>query len=181
MTNDDHKAPSDSSMTEGEPQSVSSPDMGRYGGDDEAALQQQCAEYLAGWKRALADYENLQKQNAQARADDRRRIAVNLAHELLPVVDNFDQALKFAPENLDKNWFVGVQHIARQFGDALGALGITPIEALGQPFDPNLHESGGSKWDESKPEHSVLEELIKGWKLGDTVIRPSKVIVNQQS
>lgn len=143
-------------------------------------LQTERDEYLAGWKRALADYENLQKQNAQARADDRRRISVNLAHELLPVVDNFDQALKFAPENLDKNWFAGVQHIARQFADALAALGITPIEAMGQPFDPNLHESGGSKWEEDKPEHTVIEELIKGWKIGDTVIRPSKVIVNQQ-
>ena len=143
-------------------------------------LESQCAEYLAGWKRALADYENLQKQNAQARADDKRRNVVNLAHELLPVVDNFDQALKHAPKDLDKNWFAGVQHIARQFADALAALGITPIDAVGQPFDPNLHESGGSRWEEAKPEHTVIEELIKGWKLGDAVIRPSKVIVNQQ-
>ncbi len=143
-------------------------------------LEAQCDEYLAGWKRALADYENLQKQNAQARADDKRRNAVNLAYDLLPVVDNFDQALKHAPANLDKNWFAGVQHIARQFADALAAMGITPIDALGQPFDPNLHESGGSKWEEDKPEHVVLEELIKGWKMGETVIRPSKVIVNQQ-
>lgn len=144
-------------------------------------LQAKCDEYLAGWKRALADYENLQKNNAQARADDRRRIAVNLAQDLLPVVDNFDQALKHAPADLDKNWFAGVQHIARQFADALGGLGITPIDAVGHAFDPNLHESGGSKWDDAKPEHVVLEEVIKGWKMGDIVIRPSKVIVNQQN
>lgn len=143
-------------------------------------LEAQCDEYLAGWKRALADYENLQKQNAQARSEDRRRITTILAHELLPVVDNFDQAMKHAPKNLDKNWFAGVQHIARQFAEALATLGITQIDAVGNVFDPHLHESGESRWEEEKPEHAVLEEIIKGWKLGDTVIRPSKVIVNQK-
>lgn len=148
--------------------------------DEVKAACEKCEEYLGGWKRALADYENLQKQNAQVRDDDRRRIRVSLAHDLLPVVDNFDQALRFAPKDLDKNWFAGVEHIARQFAEALKGLGIEPIDAVGHPFDPNLHESGGSKWDEAKPEHVVLEEVIKGWKLGDMVIRPSKVIVNQQ-
>lgn len=144
---------------------------------------EKCEEYLSGWRRALADYENLQKQNAQMREDDRRRIRVNLAHDLLPVVDNFDQALKFAPKDMPAsmaNWFAGVEHIARQFADALSAMGIVPIEAVGQSFDPNLHESGGSRWEDDKPEHIVLEELIKGWKVGEIVIRPSKVIVNQQ-
>jgi molecular chaperone GrpE len=140
----------------------------------------QAEEYLAGWKRALADYENLQKENASLREDDRRRIRVNLAHDLLPVIDNFDQALKFAPKDVDKNWFAGVQHIARQFADALKGLGIEPIEAVGHAFDPNRHESGGSRWEEDKPEQVILEEVIKGWKLGDLVIRPSKVIVNQK-
>lgn len=143
-------------------------------------LQTQCDEYLAGWKRALADYENLQKQNAQARADDRRRIAVNLAHDVLPVVDNFDQALKFAPKDVDKNWFAGVQHIARQFADALKNMGIEPIDCVGKPFDPHLHESGGARWEEGVAEDVVLEELIKGWKMGDVAVRPSKVIVNQK-
>lgn len=138
-------------------------------------------EYLAGWKRALADYENLQRQNAQLRDEDRRRIHINLAQELLPVVDNFDQALKHAPKDLDKNWFAGVQHIARQFADALHGLGIVPINAVGQPFDPNLHESGGSRWEEDRPEHTVIEEVIKGWKLGDLVIRPPKVIINEHA
>ena len=140
----------------------------------------QAEEYLAGWKRALADYENLQKENASLREEDRRRIRISLAHDLLPVVDNFDQALKYAPKDVDQNWFAGVQHIARQFADALKGLGIEPIEAVGHAFDPNRHESGGSRWDEEKPEHVILEEVIKGWKLGDLVIRPSKVIVNQK-
>lgn len=159
---------------------TSNDDIGGATAPRQDDIEAQRDEYLAGWKRALADYENLQKQNAQARADDKRRNAVNLAYDLLPVVDNFDQALKHAPADIDKNWFAGVTHIARQFADALAAMGITPIDALGKPFDPNLHESGGSKWEDDKLEHVVVEELIKGWKMGDTVIRPSKVIVNQK-
>lgn len=140
-----------------------------------------CDEYIAGWKRALADYENLQKQNTSVREEDRRRIRVSLAHDLLPVIDNFDQALKFAPKDVDANWLAGVQHIARQFAEVLSGLNIQPIESVGHVFDPNLHESGGSTWDEAKPEHVVLEEVIRGWKLGDLVIRPAKVIVNQKA
>ena len=143
-------------------------------------LTTRCEEYLSGWKRALADYENLQKQNAQLREEDRRRIRMSLAHELLSVVDNFDQALKHVPADIDKNWFAGVAHIARQFADVLAGLGITPIDAVGHAFDPHLHESGGSTWDESKPEHVVREEVIKGWRMGEIVLRPSKVIVNQK-
>ncbi len=140
----------------------------------------QCEEYLAGWKRALADYENIQKTNAAHRDDDRRRVRIDLARELLPVVDNFDAAMKHAPADVDKNWFAGVSHIARQFSDVLAGLGITHIDAVGHAFNPNFHESGGSRWDEGKPEHLVLEEIIKGYTIGDVVLRPTKVIVNQK-
>ncbi len=144
---------------------------------------EKCDEYLSGWKRALADYENLQRNNAQLREDDKRHIRMNIAHELLPVVDNFDQAMKCAPTEIPdalKSWFVGVEHIARQFADVLATLNIAPIDAIGMQFDPHLHESGGSSWDETQAESIVLEEIIKGWRQGDIVIRPSKVIVNQK-
>lgn len=145
-------------------------------------LQAKCDEYLAGWKRALADYENLQKQNAQLRADDRRRLRIQLAEELLPVVDNFAQAMKFAPQAIPPElatWFAGVQHIDRQFTEVLKTLDIEPIIAVGTAFDPHLHESGGSRHDPARPEHEVLEELSRGWKCGDVVLRPAKVIVNE--
>lgn len=156
---------------------------GEKEGEEGNLPDDKAAEYLAGWKRALADYENLQKKNVQTRDDDRRRTRINLAQDILPVVDNFDQALKFAPKDMPesmKGWFAGVEHIGRQLAEALRGMGIEPIAAVGATFDPNLHESGGSRYEEGKPEHVVLEELIKGWKLGDVVIRPSKVIVNQQ-
>lgn len=182
MNNDEQKTPTSSPINGGGSEASATPPFMDGTGE---VLQKQCDEYLAGWKRALADYENLQKQNAQLRADDRRRIVINLAHELLPVVDNFDQAMKHAPADVDKNWFAGVSHIARQFESVLAFLGMAPIDAVGKIFDPHEHESGGARSEESKPDHEVLEEIVKGWKMsasggGDLVIRPAKVIVNQK-
>jgi molecular chaperone GrpE len=159
--------------------------------DDSATseLQSKCDEYLSGWKRALADYENLQKQNAQARDTDRRRVRSGLAEDLLPVVDNFGYVMKHVPDTSKcepafkkefDTWFQGIGHIERQFAEALKNMGVEPIETVGKKFDPNLHESGGSKKDDTKDDGVVLEELIKGWKIGDVVLRPAKVIVNQK-
>ncbi len=153
-------------------------------------LDAKCAEYLSGWKRALADYENLQKNMSTAKDDDKRRVRSNLAHELLPVIDNFGHALKFIPDTKDCSddfkkrfdvWLQGITYIEKQFADALSELGVEPIASVGTMFDPNLHESGGSKSDPSKKEHEVLEELVKGWKIGDVVLRPAQVMVNELS
>jgi molecular chaperone GrpE len=151
-------------------------------------LETKNAEYLSGWKRALADYENLKKMSAQNREDDKRRVRMNMAEDLLPVVDNFGYVTKHVPslegvsDEFKKKfdtWFTGIQHIDRQFTEALKGLGVEAIESVGKQFDPKLHEAGGSKKDESKPDGEVLEELIKGWKIGDMAIRPAKVIVNE--
>jgi molecular chaperone GrpE len=163
----------------------------RAGGDPASeldALKAKCEEYLGGWKRALADYENVQKMNAQARDDDRRRVRSNLAQDLLPVIDNFGYVTRHVPDVSECSdefkkkfdvWFQGIGHIERQFAEALKGMGVEAIESVGKTFDPNLHESGGSRHEESKAEHEILEESIKGWKIGDVVLRPAKVIVNE--
>ncbi len=151
-------------------------------------LETKCTEYLSGWKRALADYENLQKMNTQTREEDRRRVRMGVADDLLPVIDNFGYVTKHVPDTTEcsdefkkkfATWFTGIQHIDRQFTEALKGLGVEAIESVGKPFDPKLHEAGGSKNDSSKPDGEVLEELIKGWKFGDVILRPAKVIVNE--
>ncbi len=156
---------------------------------DQPDLVAQNAEYLSGWKRALADYENLQKQNAQARESDRRRVRSSLAEDLLPVIDNFGYVMKHVPDLADcsdefkkkfDTWFQGISHIERQFAEAMKNMGVEPIISVGAQFDPNLHESGGSRSEPGKKEHEIVEELIKGWKIGDVVLRPAKVIVNQR-
>lgn len=153
-------------------------------------LETKCAEYLAGWKRALADYENLQKQNAQMRDLDRRRVRSTLAEDLLPVIDNFGYVMKHVPsldgcsdeyKKVFDTWFQGIGHIERQFAEAMKNMGVAAIETVGKKFDPNLHESGGSKLDANQDDGVVLEELVKGWKIGEVVLRPAKVIVNDRS
>lgn len=157
--------------------------------DPQAELQAKCDDYLAGWKRALADYENLQKSNTQTRETDRRRVRTNLVEDLLPVIDNFGYVAKHAPDldqcsdNFKQKfavWFQGIGHIERQFAEALKNMGVEPIVTVGQPFDPHRHESGGSRHDDTQAEGVVLDELIKGWQLGEVVLRPAKVIVNQK-
>src|SRR4051812_2912437 len=132
------ETPSNSPINGGEATDQATPPFMEGQGEAE----QKNDEYLAGWKRALADYENLKKHNAQDRDEDRRRVRVQLAHELLPVIDNFDQSLKFAPSDMPdqaKKWFEGIQHIGRQFAEVLNGIGIEPIPAVGQMFDPHLH------------------------------------------
>ena len=134
-------------------------------------------------------YENLQKSNAQAHDLDRRRVRTSLAEDLLPVIDNFGYVSQHVPslegcsDDFKKKfavWFQGINHIERQFAEALKNMGVESIATVGQKFDPNLHESGGSKTDESQEDGMVLEELIKGWKIGAVVLRPAKVIVNEK-
>lgn len=160
-------------------------------GTDSSASPQpsdQSAEYLAGWKRALADYENLKKMSVTLRDEDRRRVRSQVAELLLPVVDNFGFVTKHIPavedpsSDFGKNftaWVAGIHHIERQFLEVLGNLGVQPIDALNQPFNPNLHEAGGTKAVEGVASGQVVEELIRGWKIGDVVLRPSKVIISE--
>jgi len=145
-------------------------------------------EYLLGWQRARADYENMQKRLAEQRDEDRRRVRANLAEDLLAVVDNFGYVTKHIPdvttcgEEFQKKftaWASGITHIDRQFTEALKNMGVEPIEAVGKPFDAKLHEAASARHEEGVAEGTVLEELIKGWRLGDVVLRPSKVVVSE--
>ena len=100
---------------------------------------------------------------------------------ILPVLDNFDAALKFAPTEVDpktKQWLQGVLHVRTQLEDALKELGLDPFGEVGEAFDPLRHEAGAERSEEGKPPNSVLEVVRRGWRLGDRVIRPAKVIIN---
>jgi len=138
-----------------------------------------CDEYKNGWKRALADYENLKNDLIKQREEARRSIKVAFAQDLLPVIDNFAQALAHMPhperaggELKDlQSWLQGVTFIEKQFSDVLSGLGVEKIE-VGDTFDPNLHESVG--------EGEEMKEVRSGWKIGDHVIRPAQVIIKQE-
>ncbi len=151
-------------------------------GMDEQQNCPQCAEYLAGWKRALADYDNVKKEMGREREQMRQSAASGTAAVLIPVLDHFDQAVKFTPEGLDakaNGWLQGILHVRSQLEDVLKGLGLEPFGSAGEPFDPNQHEAVSQRHEEGTPPDTVLDIVQRGWKLGDHVVKPAKVIVNQ--
>jgi molecular chaperone GrpE len=156
---------------------------------DAAELQKKCAEYELGWKRALADYENLKRDMALQANEARKSIKKSFAASLLPVIDNFQQAVHFAP-SLDaipsearksiETWLQGVMFIEKQFAEAMQELGVEEIRPDGQ-FDPHLHEAAEKRSEEGKVDGEILDILQVGWKMGEHVLRPAKVIVNEDS
>lgn len=144
-------------------------------------LQAKCEEYLAGWKRALADYDNLKKDLVREKGLLRAAVQEECLLRLIPVLDHFEQAVRFKPasatEDVEK-WLQGILQIRSQLEDVMRGLGAEPYGRDGEPFDPLLHESASSRRDPEKPDHQILEVVSRGWKLGERVIRPARVVIN---
>lgn len=136
-------------------------------------------ELTADLQRVQADFINFRR-----RSDEERSSFMDLAKQdtilqLLPMLDNIDRALRHLPENLkDDPWAMGVSQIAKQVDDTIRSMGVTRIEAVGQPFDPHLHEAISAE--EGEGEEVVIEELQPGYKLGDRVIRHAMVKVGRK-
>ena len=132
------------------------------------------------WKdkyvRLYADFENYKKRMAKETLSSYTNGKVAAIEELLPVVDNFDRATAAMGED-DSQLAQGIKMVAKQLYDALDKLGVKPIEAAGQKFDPNLHNAVMHVEDENYGENEVAEELLKGYTCGDKVIRYSMVKV----
>lgn len=142
---------------------------------------EKCEEYLTGWKRALADYDNLQKDLSRERSEMRQRMKEDMAYQVIAVLDNFDQATKFQPEDLPEKantWLMGIMHVKTQLEGVVTEIGVEPYGAIDDMFDPHLHDAGGERHDPEKKDQQILEVVQRGWKLGDRIVRPAKVIVN---
>jgi molecular chaperone GrpE len=135
-------------------------------------------QFLEKLQRTTADFINYQKR-AQREAEEWQRFATSdLVSELLGVLDNFQQALKAARENSDFDKFLqGVKIVEGEFLKVLEGAGLEPIEALGQPFDPALHEAVAQEATDAYPPGTVSQEIRKGYKLHGRVIRASRVVV----
>jgi len=134
-----------------------------------------CDEYLAGWKRALADYDNLQKGLAGERAAIRSSMKEEMAKYLVEVVDTLKNILDGKGDPLQ-----GVESTKRQFDAILERFDIKPIDPVGH-FDPHLHEAVAARSEESMDDQSILDVVQTGWKVGEKVIRPAKVIINNKN
>ncbi|MCS6881419.1 MAG: nucleotide exchange factor GrpE [Oscillochloridaceae bacterium] len=144
-----------------------------------AEAEAQAAEYKDQWLRAAADYKNFKRRVEIERAELIRSASSALLLKLLPVLDDFERAIaNIPPEIAETPWWSGTQLIAQKLRTILESEGVKPIEALGQEFDPNLHEAVLYEEAEGQ-EGKVIAELQKGYKLGDRVLRPSMVKVGR--
>ena len=149
-----------------------------HGGDDLAQAIRQRDDFQDKLTRVQADFANYQKR-AKAQADaDRVYLIKPLALDVLDALDNFDRAIETARAGGAKAIAEGLMMVEKQFVAALGKHGVEPISALGKPFDPNHHDAIMQQPDAHHPEGTVVAEFAKGYKLGDRVIRPSKVAVS---
>jgi len=127
--------------------------------------------------RAAADLENLRKRQKREMDDARLESKGRVLKEMLPVVDNLERAIEHATSQAGSNPIVeGVQLVLRQFLTAFERLDVTPVEAAGQPFDPNLHEAI-SQQESDAPPGTVVQVLQRGYKSGDRLLRPALVKV----
>ncbi|HET8568209.1 MAG TPA: nucleotide exchange factor GrpE [Candidatus Limnocylindria bacterium] len=130
-------------------------------------------------KRLAADFSNYRKRNEAERADFAKYAKSELIRKLLDVLDGYDRAIDAVPAELrDQPWVEGMWLVERKLRQILEQEGLSPIETLGQRFDPYVHEAV-STVPSDEPEGTVVGELQKGYRLHDRVLRPALVTVSQ--
>ena len=125
--------------------------------------------------RLMAEFENLKKRSAKERELLYNSLISDIVSSLLPVIDNLEKAVEV--ETKDENYKQGVKLVLKQFKDVLEANGVKEIPAVGQTFDPSLHEAVSSVIDEALGEKEIKEEYRKGYTIGNKVVRHSMVVV----
>ncbi|MCI8411546.1 MAG: nucleotide exchange factor GrpE [Clostridia bacterium] len=127
------------------------------------------------YKRILAEFENFKKRSGKERESLYNSILSDIVEVILPIVDNLENAVKI--ETSDENYKQGVELVLKQFKDILASKGVEEIKAVGETFDPELHEAVSSIQDENLGEKEIAQEYRKGYKIGNRVIRHSMVVV----
>ncbi len=169
-------------MSRREPDEDAAPPGGEDGGtapepettETTAATAEPDERYL----RLAADFENFRRRKNQELLDRSRYASEDAARALLPVLDNLRRAVAHAAETGTDGLLVdGLELVVREFEAALEKLGVSPIEAVGQPFDPALHEAIGSADGGEVDVDTVVDEVQRGYRLHDRVLRPALVRV----
>ncbi|MGA2358840.1 MAG: nucleotide exchange factor GrpE [Terriglobales bacterium] len=129
--------------------------------------------------RLQAEFDNARKRGVREQQEFREYAAADVIKNILPTLDNFERALKAGGDSTDfRN---GIELIYRQFQDALQKIGVQPIVGMGQPFDPRIHEAVEMVDSTEVPDHHVLDELQRGYKYKDRLLRPAMVRVARNS
>ena len=139
----------------------------------EDELERRQEQYL----RLAADFDNFRKRKTQELEDRARYASEAAATALLPVLDNLRRAVEHANTDDETSLRSGIEMVVREFESALETLGIVPIEAVGEPFDPKFHEAIAGEESEDVDVETVVDEVQRGYRLHDRVLRPALVRV----
>ena len=145
-----------------------------------AQAQAEAADYKDRWMRSQAEFANARKRMDKQRADAYTNAKADIVLKLLPALDDFERALANAPEAIrEDSWYEGIELVEKKLQMVLEGLNVSPVAAVGEPFDPNWHEAISQEPSEEHESGVVSRELQKGYKIGDRVIRPSLVVVSE--
>lgn len=144
-----------------------------------ATLEQQLEEWTNHCKRIAADFENFRKRTQKEKEDLEQQIKCRTVEELLPVVDNFERARSQIKPQGDEGMAIhkSYQGVYKDLVERLKRIGVSPMRSEGKEFDPNLHEAVMREPSEEYAEGTVIEELVRGYMLGDRVLRHAMVKV----
>lgn len=142
-----------------------------------AEEKEKAEKYLANWQMAEADFSNYKKRAEQEKNELGNSANASLILNLLPVLDDLERAFaSLPPKSVDRTWVEGIRLIHRKLQEVLEAQGLTEIKAVGEPFDPSLHEAVAHQEGE---EGVVIDEVQRGYKLKDKVLRPTLAVVGK--
>jgi len=152
--------------------------------DPEADAAARLREAEDRYVRLYAEFENYKKRTARENEDYRRYANEGVLKDMLPVLDNFERAVSHAKEASGAaeakgagGLLEGVELIRKQFLDVLGKLGVSPIEAMGKPFDPQVHQAVSQREAADAAPGTVVDELQRGFHFRERVLRPAMVVV----
>lgn len=146
-------------------------------------MESERSEHLENSVRRQKDFENYKKRTERERGETYHKQLANLASKMLPVLDNLNRALdsagEFEGEKLKEfqQFFDGIALVNQQLNEVLVEMGVEPIKSVGEEFDPNYHEAVATEETEEVPANTIIEELLRGYKIGENVVRASMVKV----
>ncbi|MFA6437563.1 MAG: nucleotide exchange factor GrpE [Candidatus Paceibacterota bacterium] len=144
------------------------------------SIPEKTNEYLEGWKRIKAEFDNYRKDEQKRMQDMGIFFKAGMVLEILPTLDSFEEAIKQVPEkDKESDWVKGLLKIRDQLLEILKKHDIKEMEVLGKEFDPYFHEAVGEAVGKEENKDKIIQVLQKGYLMGDRVIRPARVYVGK--
>ena len=143
-----------------------------------AEAKEEAAKNMDSFLRAQAELSNARKRFEKQQLQVYTNANADLVTKLLPALDDFGRAIESVPDNIhEDSWFEGIELVQRKLSGILESLNVKEIDAVGQPFDPNFHDALAQEPSEEYESGVVTREMIKGYQIGDKVVRASLVFV----